>query len=86
MNTEERSRLLAEKTKLEGELSHIAIRSEQDPNYWETKPLDLDTDQADEGETAFALQQFEQNAAITKDLQARLNEVDATLARMNAGD
>lgn len=77
--------LLAEKTRLEGELSGVGHRNPEIAGDWEPSAPDLNNPTADVNDVADSIEAFEGNSAIEVELEARLVEVDAALARIEAG-
>ena len=73
--------LEAEKAKLLKELATVSHKSKV-PGEWEATATDLDSDSADENETADELEEFENNAGIMEKLEAQLKEVDNALTRI----
>ena len=79
-----KSKLLEEKARLEGELSHVGFKNPEIAGDWQPATTDLNSPTADINDTADTIEVFEENAAIEVELEARLLEVDAALARMEA--
>ncbi len=80
-----KTRLEAEKTRLEKELKTVGRINPTNPNDWEPTPVKMDTDPADENLTANAIEGFEDNAGILKQLEIQYNEVKTALARIEEG-
>ena len=79
-----RARLEEEKTRLEGELETVGRRNPSNPNDWE--PVQNETGQeADPGDQAQLMDNYQENTAILTDLENRYNEVKDALARIDAG-
>lgn len=79
-----KQKLLEEKARLEEEMSRVAFKNPEIPGDWQPlAPLDTD-DLVEDGDIADKLQEFEENAAVEVELEARLLEVDAALARIEA--
>ncbi len=77
--------LLAEKENLEKELSTVGRKNPDNPADWEaTEPL-TDIDRADEDEVAEDISEYENNTAILKQLETRLNEVSIALSQIEKG-
>jgi len=74
-----------EKNKLESELGTIGRKNPSNPNDWEAVPDKMDIDRADETEIADSIETFEDNTALLKQLEIRLIEVNAALAKITAG-
>ena len=77
-------KLQGEKARLEEEMSRVGFKNPDIDGDWQPlAPLDED-DAVEEGDIADKLEAFEENAAIEVELEARLLEVDAALARIDA--
>jgi DnaK suppressor protein len=74
-----------EKAKLLKELATVGQRSSSNSQDWEAKPTDLDSDSADENETADTLEGFEENSAILKQLEIQLLQVESALGKIESG-
>ncbi len=82
-NTNElKGKLLEEKARLEGELSGVGHRNPEIAGDWEPSAPDLNNPTADVNDVADSMEAFENNSAIEVELEARLLEVDAALARI----
>lgn len=77
--------LLEEKARLVGELSGVGHKNPAIEGDWEPTAPDLNNPTADINDVADSMEAFEGNAAIEVELEARLLEVDAALARIEAG-
>lgn len=77
--------LEAEKAKLLKELESIGQVNPSNPADWEAKPTNLDSDSADENETADTIEEFEENSAILKQLEIQLNDVNKALVAIKDG-
>jgi len=77
--------LEAEKSKLLKELATIGQKNPSNSADWEAKPTNLDSDSADENETADTIEEFEENSAILKQLEIQLNDVETALKEIRAG-
>jgi len=80
-----RAKLLEEKARLESELSGVGHKNPEIKGDWEPSAPDLNNPTADVNDVADSIEAFEGNAAIEVELEARLLEVDAALARIEAG-
>jgi RNA polymerase-binding transcription factor DksA len=79
-----RARLEEEKTHLEGELSTVGRRNPGNPNDWE--PIQNETGlEADPGDQAQQMDNYQENTAILTDLENRYNEVQDALKRIDDG-
>ena len=86
METNKYKKLLeGEKAKLLKELASIGQKNPSNPADWEAKPTNLDSDSADENETADTIEEFEENSAILKQLEIQLLEVESALGKIEAG-
>ncbi len=77
--------LLAEKEKLESELSSIGRKNPDNPEDWEATPSDAQTDSADLNDFADNIEDFEINTAILKQLETQLKDVNDALDKIEAG-
>lgn len=77
--------LLAEKARIEGEMSGIAHKNPEIAGDWEPSAPDLNNPAADMNDVADSIERFEDNAAIEVELEARLVEINAALERIEAG-
>lgn len=85
MKNEKYKKLLeAEKSKLLKELKTIGRKNPSNPADWEATPTNLDSDSADENETADTIEEFEENSAILKQLEIQLNNVETALKEIKA--
>lgn len=83
LNTEHFKKLLEEeKRKLESELQTVGRRNPSNPADWEAVPEKMDIDRADESEVADAIESYEGNTAILKQLETRLGEVNSALQKI----
>lgn len=80
-----KSLLLAEKEKLESELSSIGRRNPENPDDWEALPTDAQTDSADLNDFADNIEDFETNTAILKQLETQLIDVNNALGKIEKG-
>ena len=80
-----KAKLLEEKARLEGELSGVGHRNRELEGDWEPSAPDLNNPTADVNDVADSMEAFEESAAIEVELEARLLEVDAARARIDAG-
>jgi RNA polymerase-binding transcription factor DksA len=78
--------LLAEKEKLENELSSIGRRNPENPDDWEALPTDAQTDSADLNDFADNIEDFETNTAILKQLETQLVDVTDALEKIENGN
>lgn len=80
-----KAKLLDEKARLEGELSHVAFKNPEIEGDWQPTAPDLNIPTADINDTADSMEAFESNSAVEVELEARLLEVDSALTRIEAG-
>ncbi len=86
METNKFKKLLEEeKAKLLKELATIGQKNPSNEADWEAKPTNLDSDSADENETADTIEEFEENSAILKQLEIQLLKVEGALGKIEAG-
>jgi RNA polymerase-binding transcription factor DksA len=74
--------LEAEKDKLLKELATVGRKNPEAPGDWEATATDLDSDSADENETADEIEEYEGNSAILKQLETQLQDVDKALTKI----
>lgn len=77
--------LLEEKALIENEMGGIAHKNPEIKGDWEPSVPDLNIPTADINDTADTVVAFENNAAIEVELEARLMEVDSSLAQIENG-
>jgi len=83
MNTNHYKKLLEdEKKKLEGELDSVGRINPSNPRDWEPTPEKMDTQYADKNEAADALEEYGERVGVETTLEARLQEVNAALERI----
>lgn len=83
--TEFKDLLLDEKARIEGEMTGIAHKNPDVAGDWEPSAPDLNNPTADSNDVADSMETFEENAAIEVELEARLLEINAALARIETG-
>ena len=74
-----------EKEKLTGELESIGQRNPSNPADWEATQGDAPSGGADRNEGADGLEQYEEHAAILKELETRFNHVELALKKLDEG-
>lgn len=85
INTEElKKKLMAEKAKLEGELSLIGRKNPDNPADWQAVPPDTETD-ADQNVEADVMEGFEEAVSTEGELEQRLSEVTEALKKIEHG-
>lgn len=77
-----KKKLLAEKDALESELATVARKNPTNPKDWEPVPDAREDIPASRDDTADKIESFEENIAITRQLEARLAEVRDALERI----
>jgi RNA polymerase-binding transcription factor DksA len=86
MNTHNYQELLqAEKKRLESELADVGYKNPSNPADWQPAKADMDAERSDVIDTADNAEEFRENAAVVETLEVRLHNVDAALARIEAG-
>lgn len=80
-----KERLLAEEQKLLGELKTVGRVNPSNPADWEPVPEDIDIMQADKNEAADAIEEFEENTAVLRELEIRYNNVKRALKKIEDG-
>ena len=80
-----RTKLEDEKAVLTEELLRIGRKNPTNASDWEAKPEVMDIQEADRNETADRIEAFEENTAILKDLEIRLNKVERARKKMDEG-
>lgn len=83
--TEFKDLLFDEKARIEGEMVGIAHKNPDIAGDWEPSAPDLNNPTADANDVADSMETFEENAAIEVELEARLLEINAALARIETG-
>jgi RNA polymerase-binding transcription factor DksA len=87
MNTDTyKEKLLAERAKLEEELSDIGQKNPDNPDDWEATPdEEMDNKDADRNIRADAIEEYANRIGVAAPLEARLAEVNAALLRIEEG-
>lgn len=85
MKTDPKHLIEKELAVVEAELKSVAQPDPARPGEWIAKREDLDTDKADELETAEDLEEMEENEAVADKLVARLHDLKHALARIEGG-
>jgi len=80
-----KEKLLAEKARLESELSTIGRINPDNPNDWEAVPTDVNQREADPNKRADNIEDYENNTAILKELETQLLDVKDALQRIEEG-
>ncbi len=79
-----KEKLEAEKKSLQEELGQIAIFNTE-TNIWEATPDQDMMGEIDDNDAADRFEDFEERTGMTATLQARLTDVEAALAKIEAG-
>ncbi len=77
--------LESEKKLLEQEMDSIGCRDPQNPDHWEVKAEEMDTDQAEATEQADAIEAYGENAAVLNRLQQRYDHITSALQAIEEG-
>lgn len=80
-----KSKLTAEKARLEADLSKVGRKDPSNPNGWDATTTDIEVDAADENEVADKFEEYEENNTIIPQLEKQLKEVDAALEKIEKG-
>ena len=85
-NIDKHKKLLeAEKSKLLKELSTVGKRNPASPDGWEAMETDLDSDSADDNETADEMEELGENEALVGKLAPQLSQVELALSKIKDG-
>ena len=80
-----KNKLEKELSLLEKELLDVGQKNPDNKTDWEGKPADLGEDSADENETADRMEEYEENAAVVKELEIRYNDIKDALIKIANG-
>lgn len=80
-----KTQLEKEKAELEKELASVGRVNPDNPADWEATPEKLDIMQADKNEAADAIEEFEENTAVLRELEIRYNAIKKALEKIEAG-
>ncbi len=78
-------KLRAELSLVEKELKTVGRKNPANPADWEARPDKMDVIPADSNEVADAIESYEENTGILKQLEIRFNEIKAALDRIGNG-
>ncbi|MCI0566005.1 TraR/DksA C4-type zinc finger protein [bacterium] len=78
-----KQRLLEEKAVLENELKTVGRKNPSNPADWEPTPGEIDVLRSDKNEAADAIEQYEERAAITAELENRYNNILDALKKID---
>ena len=87
METAKYKKLLKiEKEKLLKELATVGKKSDPaNDQTWQATPTDLDSDSADENETADLMESLDENKSILEQLEIQLLQVESALGKIESG-
>ena len=86
INTKHFQKKLEDELKVvEGELNTVARKNPSNPEDWEPIPDDTETNNADPNDSADVIEEFENNAGITKQLEISYNEIKKALEAIKKG-
>lgn len=77
-----KEKLLKEKSRIESELASVGVKDPTNPSDWKPVPEEMNLMEADQNEVADRFESYQNNEAILSDLEKRLRELDAALARV----
>lgn len=77
--------LQTEQTLLLKELATVGHVNPDNPGDWEAVATDMNTVNADENDVADTIEEYENNTAILKQLEIRINEVKRALGKLEDG-
>lgn len=80
-----KNKLEEELVLVEKQLNELGRINPDNKADWEAEPAQIDTDSADENETADNIEEFETNTAILKDLEIRYNDIKSALTKIEEG-
>lgn len=78
-------KLVEEQKRLENELATVGRVNPANPQDWEPTPEKIDVMRADQNEAADAIEEYEENTAILRELEIRLNQVKRALKKIEDG-
>lgn len=81
-----KTKLQAELSRLESELSKIAAQNPNNPLDWQATNGTVATDSADENEVADVMEEFETNTAIVSELEKQYDDVQLALEKIEKGN
>lgn len=81
-----KSKLEEELSAIEGQLNFVGRKNPDVKGDWEAEPADLDTDAADESEVADKIEEYEENAAVLKELEEKFNDIKLALKKIEEGN
>ena len=78
-------KLRTELQTVEKELKTVGRKNPSNPADWEAKPDKMDVMPADSNEVADAIESYEENTGILKQLEIRFNEIKKALEKIDGG-
>jgi DnaK suppressor protein len=78
-------KLEKEKALLEEELKTVGRVNPDNPNEWQTGPVDMVIDTADENEVADKFEEYEENNVVLQQLETQLKEVNHAIEKIEKG-
>ena len=79
----QKEKLIEEKNKIEGELSHIAIKDEH--GVWQAKQTEINDSRSDDEEVAESATEFQENESIAEDLKNQISDINEALVNIETG-
>ena len=80
-----KEKLETELKQLEAQLPDVARKNPNDPEDWEAKGSDFDTNPAEEGEKGTYIEETKENEAVANDLERRYADVVRALKKIDEG-
>lgn len=80
-----KKKLEEERDTLHSQLSEVGRQNPKNPDDWQGVREDLNGQDADPNEAADTIESFEENKAITEELEVRFNGIKDALERIEAG-
>ncbi|MCK5096444.1 MAG: TraR/DksA C4-type zinc finger protein [Candidatus Pacebacteria bacterium] len=80
-----KTKLEEEKATLEASLVDVGQKNPSNPADWEGKSEPIDAERSDKIDTADNIEEYETNSAVIAELEVRLKNIDAALARIENG-
>jgi len=80
-----KEKLEEELSLIEKELNDVGRINPDNKNDWEAEPADFGPNSADENENADKMEEYEENAAVLKELEIRYNDIKDALKKIEEG-
>jgi len=80
-----KEKLEAELKAVEEELTHVGHINPTNPADWEPTPTQMDINQADANERSDAVEEYETNSGVLKELEIRFNNIKLALQKIEDG-